>query len=107
MEIGGWKIDLFGGDCMPALNESDGSQAWVFTPAAQAVTFFDQPVYVRGVLYATNGLSYAIDTETGKQLAQARRETAGTFLSVPRYGARSNDVLVWSGLNLYAYKPLK
>lgn len=71
MEIGGGKIYLgmFGGDCIPAFNELDGSQAWAFAPTAQVATFFNQPVYVRGVLYATNGLTYAIDTETGKQLA--------------------------------------
>ena len=108
MEIWGGKIYLgmFGGDCIPAFNESDGSQAWAFAPTAQVATFFNQPVYVRGVLYATNGLTYAIDAATGKQLAQAREEITGNFLATLRYDPRSNNVLVWAGLNLYAYKPL-
>lgn len=108
MEIGGGKIylGLNGGDCIPAFNESDGTQAWAFTPPFQA-TFFNQPVYVRGVLYATNGQTYAIDTATGKQMAQAQEETADTFLGTLRYDERTDDVLVWSGFNLYAYKALK
>lgn len=108
LEIGGGKIylGLNGGDCLPAFNESDGSQAWAFTPPYQK-TFFNQPVYVRGVLYATNGQTYAIDAATGKQLAQAKEETSDTFLATLRYDPRSNDVLVWSGFNLYAYKALK
>jgi len=108
MEAGGGKLylGLFGGDCLPAFNESDGSLAWVFTPSFEQ-SFINRPVYVRGVLYASNGYTYAIDAASGKQLAQGNDYSPAPFAATLRYDPASDDVLMWGGLKLYAYKALR
>jgi len=105
---GGGKVyaGLFGGDCLPAYNESDGSLAWSFTPTYRQ-SFMSRPTYVNGVLYATNGRTYALDTATGKLLAQSTEDipaSAGTFLP---YDPVSGEIYVWGGQTLYAYKALR
>jgi len=105
---GGGKVyaGLFGGDCLPAYNESDGSLAWSFTPTYRQ-SFMSRPTYVNGVLYATNGRTYALDTATGKLLAQSSEDipaAAGTYLP---YDPVSGEVYVWGGETLYAYKALR
>jgi len=105
---GGGKVyaGLFGGDCLPAYNESDGSLAWSFTLTYRQ-SFLSRPTYVNGVLYATNGRTYALDTATGKLLAQGTEDipaAAGTYLP---YDPVSGEVYVWGGQTLYAYKLLR
>ncbi|MFC4455292.1 PQQ-binding-like beta-propeller repeat protein [Deinococcus sonorensis] len=105
---GGGKVyaGLFGGDCLPAYNESDGSLAWSFTPNYRQ-TFLSRPTYVNGVLYATNGRVYAIETASGKLLAQGTEDipaSAGTYLP---YDPVQGEVYVWGGQTLYAYKALR
>jgi len=105
---GGGKVyaGLFGGDCLPAYNEADGSLAWSFTPAYRQ-TFLSRPTYVNGVLYATNGRTYALDTATGALLAQGVEDipaSAGTYLP---YDPVRGEVYVWGGLTLYAYRTLR
>lgn len=108
LEAGGGKVyaGLFGGDCLPAYNQADGSLAWSFIPTYRQ-TFLSRPTYVNGVLYATNGRTYALDTATGNLLAQGTEDipaAAGTYLP---YDPVRGEVYVWGGQMLYAYKTLR
>ncbi len=81
---GGGKVyaGLFGGDCLPAYNEADGSLAWSFTPAYRQ-TFLSRPTYVNGVLYATNGRTYALGHGDGSAAGAGGGGHSGVGGDVP------------------------
>ncbi len=88
-----------------AFNLTDGTRKWTFD--SKGAGFINQFALVNGVLYASNGTLYALDTETGNVLAKQGVDASaelggGTVL----YDAPRNQLLIWAS-KLWAYKPIR
>lgn len=108
MTIGGGRVYLghSGGSCVLAFSLATGALDWVFDAPNQS-TFDTQPLYLNGVVYATNGRLWALDAATGKQLAVAQEDqgaNSGTPLS---YDPVGRQLISWGQKGLYAYRPLR
>lgn len=94
-----------GSSALCAFNLGDGSRKWVFDP--KGAGFINRFSIVNNVLYACNSVLYALDTETGRVLAQtgvgASAELGGGTVL---YDAPRNQLLIWAD-KLWAYRPIK
>ena len=95
-----------GGTCVQAYQADTGKLAWVFN-ASNDVTFNTKPLYLNGVVYASNNILWALDAETGKALAQAPDEVGDNTGSPLAYDPVDNQILHWGTTGVFAYRPLK
>ncbi|MDV6376179.1 PQQ-binding-like beta-propeller repeat protein [Deinococcus arenicola] len=96
----------WGGTCVLAYHADNGKLAWVFD-APNNITFDTKPLYLNGVVYASNSRLWALDAETGKPLAQATddlNDNTGTPLA---FDPIQNQILHWGLSGIFAYRPLK
>lgn len=98
-----------GDACQSAYDLRDGSLKWTFYPPREnSATFANTPIFVRGVMYMTNGYLFAVDTGTGKLLARSQPHLSGSqgMGGSPLYDPVNDQVLVW-GDDLVAFKPIR
>jgi hypothetical protein len=96
----------FGDTCFSAWDTETGKMRWSFQ-SPNKLSFVNTPLLHNNVLYAGNGYLWALDFDTGNILAVSERNKgtqgeAGT----PQYDVDSNQIIFW-GLELQFYKPLK
>lgn len=108
MTIADDKVFLgpWGGTCVLAFHAATGKLAWVFD-APNHITFDTTPLYLNGVVYATNSRLWALDAETGKALAVGRENLDDNLGSPLAYDPVENQVLEWGSTGVFAYQPLK
>ena len=95
-----------GGTCVQAYQADTGKLAWVFN-APNDVTFDTKPLYLNGVVYASNNVLWALDAETGKALAQAPDEVGDNTGMPLAYDPVDNQLLHWGSTGVFAYRPLR
>lgn len=100
-------VSPFGDRCYTILDAKTGVTRFVFSPPVGG-SFGQIPTFVDGVMYATNGFLWAVDTKDGRTLARsttdlpyAQAET-GTVIFDPV----NQQLLVWGG-QLSAFKPIR
>lgn len=99
-------IGPWGGTCVLAFHATTGKLAWVFD-APNRITFDTTPLYLNGVVYASNSRLWALDAETGQALA-AGRDDLGDNLGAPlSYDPVAHQVIHWGTAGLHAYMPVK
>lgn len=96
----------FGGTCVVAVHADTGTLAWVFE-SPNRYTFDTAPLYVNGVVYATNSRLWAIDAETGKGLAVSAEDLEQNIGAPLAYDPVEHQVLQWGSTGIYAFKPVK
>lgn len=108
MTIGGDKVFIgpFGGTCILAYYADTGKVAWVFD-SPNGFTFDTTPLYLNGVVYATNSRLWALDAETGQALAVGREELRDNIGSPLAYDPVEHQVLQWGSTGVFAYQPLR
>jgi outer membrane protein assembly factor BamB len=108
MTIGADRVFLghFGGDCVLSFRADTGAPAWIFD-APNKVTFDTEPLYLNGVVYATNGRLWALDAETGRALAAGPDDLQDNTGAPLAYDAPRNQIVTWGGTGVFAYTPLR
>lgn len=108
MTIADDKVFLgpWGGTCVLAYQAQTGKLAWVFD-APNHITFDTTPLYLNGVVYATNSRLWALDAETGQALAVGREDLSDNIGSPLAYDPVDNQVVSWGPTGVFAYQPLK
>ena len=109
LELGEGKVFVSpsSGTCVYGINLADGTLAWTHSARRDEDTSFTyggRPVYVNGVVYASNSALWALDAKTGEVLSLAGKrdnDATNTYLHYV-----NGEVLVW-GDDLTAYKPLR
>ncbi|MFK7604073.1 PQQ-binding-like beta-propeller repeat protein [Deinococcus sp. SM5_A1] len=96
----------WGGTCVLAYHADTGKLAWVFN-APNGVTFDTKPLYLNGVVYASNSKLWALDAETGQVLAQAKDDLGDNTGTPLAFDPLQNQILHWGSTGMFAYKPLK
>ncbi|UQN10591.1 PQQ-binding-like beta-propeller repeat protein [Deinococcus sp. QL22] len=100
-------VSPLGDRCYTALEASTGATRFVFSPPLGG-SFGQVPSFVNGVMYATNGFLWAVDTEDGSilgrsttELPYAQGKTGTVIFDAPR-----QQLLVWGG-KLSAFRPVR
>jgi outer membrane protein assembly factor BamB len=108
MAIGQDRVFLghFGGHCVLSFRADTGAPAWIFD-APNRVTFDTEPLYLNGVVYATNGRLWALDAETGRALAAGPDDLQDNTGAPLSYDAPRNQIVTWGGTGVFAYTPLR
>ncbi len=99
-------VGPFGGTCVLSFHATTGEVAWVFD-APNHVTFDTTPLYLNGVVYATNSRLWAIDEETGAALAAGKEDLGDNIGSPLAYDPVENQILEWGSTGVYSYQPVK
>lgn len=96
----------YGGDCVLAFHAGTGKLAWIFDSPYKA-TFDTKPVYLNGVVYATNGRLWALEAVTGKALARGNEELGDNTGSPLWYVPVEGQLVVFGPTGVNAYSPLR
>jgi outer membrane protein assembly factor BamB len=107
LEVGGGKVFVSpdGGNCVSAFDLETGEPSWVFN-SPNNLTFSSQPLYLNGVLYATNTRLWAIEATTGKALGVGKIINHTATSSKVLFNAVLNELYVW-GDEAVAYRPMR
>ncbi len=98
-------VSLDGETCFSAFSLENGASLWVFD-SPNGLTFGSDPLYLNGVLYATNARLWAIDARTGKALGVGMRVGHTQLTANVQYSPARNELYVW-GDEIAAYRPVR
>ena len=94
-----------GGTCVLAFSLESGAPLWVFD-APNTLTFGSDPLYLNGVLYATNTRLWAIDAKTGRALGVGKYVKLTQLTANVQYSPARDELYVW-GDEIAAYRPVR